>query len=137
MKKLFTGLSALLVLFFSSGCSQKKDSILEPKKKVNVHCVGHSPMAKDMEDIYIFPTEYEKLSCKQIKEETIKVNQEIDKLSDEKVKEITAGMLVILFSGGMFGPDVSEHSMKTLRKEEYESLKKLAIEKNCVFADDM
>ena len=137
MQNLFTGLSALLVLFISSGCSQKKDSIIEPKKEVNVHCVGYSSMAKDMEDIYIFPTEYEKLSCKQIKEESIKVNKEIDKLSNEKVKEITAGMLIIFFSGGMYGPDLSETPMKTLRKEEYESLKKLAIEKNCSFADDM
>jgi len=139
MKRLLLGISTLLVLL-SSGCSQKAEPLNVPlpclnkadqSKKLSAACVRKGNM-------YIFPAENEKLTCKQIKEEIVIVNQRVSYLSYKSVADVIGGILFIgLISGGMYGPDLSEDSELRLRKIEYETLRNLAIKKNCSFAVEM
>jgi len=112
---------------------------------VPLPCLNKADQSKELSPVcvrkgntYIFPAENEKLSCKQIKEEIVIVNQRLSYLSYKSVADVIGGILFIgLISGGMYGPDLSEDTEVKLRKIEYETLRSLAIKKNCSFADEL
>ena len=117
MNKILFSLS--VIVLFSVGCTQRADWI-EPTD--------------------VPTTKYEKLSCKQLKEEVIKVNETLAVVSAQQDanadKYATAQLFNMMgFFVVDYGGDIEEIVAKV--KGEHAALKKVATKKNCSFADDM
>lgn len=116
--------------------------------------------------LYISPTKYKKLSCKQLHEQIIKIDKRLNAKLEIKADEESDKALAMLFivpfglltTAGvpLIAPKtdaaketergrkevekkrIAEYKSEVKRlKGEYESLRNLAIKKNCSFADDM
>jgi len=117
MKKMISIL--VTIAFLGVGCTQKADWI---------------------EPAYVPPTKYEKLSCKQLKEEIIKVNNTLAIVSARQdanaAKYATAQLMNMI---GFFVVDYGGDEEDTVAriKGEYEALKDVSVKKNCSFAADM
>jgi len=100
--------------------------------------------------LFILPTEYEKLSCKKLHQQFIKVNQRNELEKQEAGVMIIGVPLLILTTGGTAflndvytepGPesylDPKRVSENITAKEAFETLKKVAVKKNCSFTKEM
>jgi hypothetical protein len=168
MKKLLMIVSVSVMLYFN-GCANKTTIYTrydgpvyvsaEKYKKTSCHELQHEPTIPNISDacpmlferyLFILPTEYEKLSCKQLHEQFVKVNKRYE---EEKFgatyMPLIYPVVSVLSLGAVplndlrFGPKPPSHldpkhlSEDITAKEAYETLKEVATKKNCSFVVEM
>jgi len=160
----------IAVVFFSVGCTNKTTKYTRYKGPVYVSSAKYQktsceelrselfflknakPPCTFLRERYLFilPTEYEKLSCKQLHKQAIKVlhRYELEKKEDEFML-IGVPLLILTTGGTAFlndvytepGPesylDPKRVSENITAKEAYETLKEVVAKKNCSFVKDM
>ena len=107
-----------VVVFLSIACTRRADQI-EP---ANISFIG-----------------YENLTCKELKEEFIKVNKSLSIAStqqDSLVEKNAFGM-TMLAVGILLIPSGDQEVTIKLLKGEYEAIKEVATKKNCNFVAEM
>ena len=118
MKKLLFSLLVLSIVL-GSGCAQRAASI---------------------EPTHISTKKYEKLSCKQLKEEFIKVDKRlalVSALQDEAAEKDAASLTVWIIGFGYMPRGVDREEEVGKLKGESKAIKDIAEKKNCSFAASM
>jgi hypothetical protein len=121
MKK--TSIIIALSIFIMAGCAQKADSIKAS---------------------YVSPIAYEKLSCKKLEEEVIRVNTRLSKISEEQVETankdaVVVGVGVVVFWPALLLLAAGEDQKNEIAnlKGQYDTIRKVAAKKGCQFAASM
>lgn len=120
-KKIVLGVVASIILM--SGCSQKADSI---------------------KATYVSPLPYEKHSCKQLKDEVIRVNKRLAEISGQQADvankdAVVMGVGLVIFWPALLLMAQGEDQKAEIGnlKGQYNTLRDVAAKKNCDFAASM
>ncbi len=123
MKKKIAGLAVVASMILMSGCVQRVDSI---------------------KSTYVSPTEYEKLTCDQLKEEALRVNKKLSALSKGQTssadKDTDKKGTKVLFLPPVFLFIATQDDKKSeigSLKGQYDAIRDVATKKNCSFAEKM
>lgn len=121
MKKMISLVGTVALL--STGCSQKADSI---------------------KATYVSPLPYEKHSCKQLKEEVIRVNKRLAEISGQQADvankdAVVMGVGLVIFWPALLLMAQGEDQKAEIGnlKGQYNTLRDVAAKKNCDFAAGM
>lgn len=122
IKKVSTGLSAIIIFSHLAGCASSPDTISAA---------------------YVSPLQYSSYSCNQTKAELMRVNRKVMEVTgaqeDEANKDAVAvGVGLVLFWPALFflmGDDRKDELARL--KGEYEALETVAIQKECDIAEEI
>lgn len=158
----------IAVVFFSVGCANKTTQYTRYEGPVYVSSAKYQKTSceelkseqyyfkylscSNLRERYLFilPTEYEKLSCKQLHEQFVKVNKSYEEEKDSAIYMMFLYPVGIVATGGTVllneintEPKPPSHldpkrlSENITTKEAYETLKEVVAKKNCSFVKDM
>jgi len=122
MKKNIMGLAAISIIVLMSGCAQKADSI---------------------KATYASPLPYEKHSCKQLKNEVIRVNKKLAEISGQQAATadkdaVVIGVSVLFWPALLLMAQGEDQKVEIASlKGQYDTIRDVAAKKNCDFAASM
>lgn len=123
MQKNIIAIGTIAIGMIIGGCSQKADSI---------------------KATYVSPMGYESKSCKQLREEVIRVNKRLSVISGEQAQvadkdAVTMGVGVLLFPPALLFMAQGEDQKAEIGnlKGQYDTIRDVATKKNCSFAPGM
>ncbi|MDQ1338338.1 MAG: hypothetical protein QG617_1305 [Campylobacterota bacterium] len=123
MKNMKIGSVIVASVILMSGCSQKADSI---------------------KATYASPLPYEKHSCKQLKDEVIRVNKRLSEISGQQADvankdAVVMGVGLVIFWPALLLMAQGEDQKAEIGnlKGQYNTLRDVAVKKNCDFAASM